>query len=97
MFAIVSHWLYLNHYAARLGSSIMMNQFIHNIPSIYQRHPGLPTALGNIDLNCGIQAGDPLNYAEIRNACATVTALKALQDEFRLQTILFVVFTLNFI
>jgi hypothetical protein len=73
-----------------------MNQFIHDIPSIHQRHPGLPAALGNIDLNLGIQAGDPLNYAEVRNARATVAALKALRGEFRLQTII-VVFTLNFI
>lgn len=64
-----------------------MNQpsFLHNIPSIHQKHPAIPAVLANLDLNRGVVAGDPLDYEEVTHANAVVTALKAYKGELGLR------------
>ena len=68
--------------------SLDMNQpppsFLHDIPSIHQKNPAIPAVLANLDLNCGVAAGDALNYKEAIHANTVVTALKSYQGELGL-------------
>jgi len=54
--------------------------FLHNIPSIQQKNPRVPAMLGTIDLNHTIQAGDTLDYQQVKHAQDTALALKGLHD-----------------
>lgn len=56
-------------------------RFLHDIPSISQKNPGIPPVLGSIDLNRGIVAGDALNYEQVRHARAAAKTLKYLQGK----------------
>ena len=63
-----------------------MNQpqpsFVYNIPSIHQKRPLIPAALGNLDLNRRIAAGDPLSYQPVIHAKSVATVLQGLRGEF---------------
>ena len=60
-----------------------MNQqsFVYNIPSIHQKRPGIPAALGNLDLNRQVAAGDPLDYQKVVHAKSVAAALQGLRGE----------------
>jgi len=55
--------------------------FVYDIPSIHQKNPAIPAALGNLDLNRSIAAGDPLDYQQVIHAKAVAAVL---QREFKL-------------
>lgn len=57
-------------------------EFPFDIPSVAQKNPGLPAPiLGLLDLNRPVQAGQPLDYAQVKNAKASANALKGIHGE----------------
>jgi hypothetical protein len=56
--------------------------FVYDIPSIHQKNPAIPAALGNLDLNRPIAAGDALDYQQVIHAKAIVAALQGQRGEF---------------
>jgi hypothetical protein len=58
--------------------------FAYNIPSIHQKNPAIPAALGTLDLNRPIAAGDPLDYQQVVHAKAIAAALQGQRGELRL-------------
>jgi len=62
-----------------------MNQgfpsFLYDIPSVFNKLPAVPAAIGNLNLDHSIAAGDLLDYQHVTHAQAVATALKGLQGE----------------
>jgi len=56
--------------------------FLHEIPSICQRNPGLPAVLRDINLNNRIDGGDLLDYARVTDSKRIAQALEAIRGEF---------------
>ena len=55
--------------------------FLYDIPSVHEKLPAVPAAIGNLNLHHSIAAGDPLDYQHVTHARAVATALKGLQGE----------------
>jgi len=56
--------------------------FPFDIPSVSQKNPGIPVPiLGLLDLNCMVQSGQPLDYAQVKNAKASAEALKGIHGK----------------
>ncbi|KAF8163405.1 hypothetical protein B0H34DRAFT_856899 [Crassisporium funariophilum] len=54
--------------------------YAHDIPSVRAVNPGLPAALGNLDLNRGIRAGTPLEPLNLSQAKLVAKGLQAAHD-----------------
>ena len=55
--------------------------FAYDIPSIHQKRPVIPVALGNLDLNRQIAAGDALDYQPVTHAKSVAATLKGLRGK----------------
>jgi hypothetical protein len=60
--------------------------FLHNIPSIHEKHQEIPAVFENLDLNRGIAAGDPLDYDLVSHSKAVAMALKGYRSESQFTT-----------
>ncbi len=76
--------IFKSHCSADVSPS-KMNQgfpsFLYDIPSVFDKLPAVPAAVGNLNLDHGIAAGDLLDYQHVTHARAVATALKGLQGE----------------
>lgn len=58
-----------------------MATYPYTIGSIYEKNPGLPEILGDINLNQAVVEGQGLNRQHLRQAKATAHALRGLQGK----------------
>jgi hypothetical protein len=70
----------MNQQAQQVPHPPQARTFPFDIPSVSQRNPGMP-ALGLLDLNRRVQSGQPLDYAQVKDAKASAKALKGIHGK----------------
>ena len=63
-----------------------MAAYLHDIPSVQDRNPALPVALGTLDLNRRIQQGSPVVRGDLVHARAVAKALRGIKGEMLLKS-----------
>ncbi|KIM44122.1 hypothetical protein M413DRAFT_25591 [Hebeloma cylindrosporum] len=53
---------------------------MHDIPSIHASNPTVPATLGNLNLDRGVQAGDPILFGDLHHAKSVVSAYESGDD-----------------
>jgi hypothetical protein len=60
------------------STNFSMAAYLHNIPSVHILHPDVPAVLGELDLNQGIVAGQPLARQHLTHARVVSKTLSAI-------------------
>jgi hypothetical protein len=54
--------------------------YLHNIPSLHEKHAHLPPTLAKVDLSQGIHQGAPINPANLTHARAVANMLDSIHS-----------------
>jgi hypothetical protein len=59
--------------------------YFNNIPSLHDSMAGVPAILGNLDLNCGIQAGAAISRDNLVQAKSVAKSLRTMHGNYFLR------------